>query len=157
MLWCQPIVNIQYSVTISFSIQKQPNLSIISILLQLYYGDLRKTFKTSVDHLISIITNIFRFFINISESYCLEYKVDYGGVDVKIISWTPSASHCQFECQKDDICQFFTYNTMTGKCIFKSAMNKATISYAISGPKFCGQKKSMEFISLHMYFKITTY
>ena len=35
----------------------------------------------------------------------------------------PSASHCQFECQKLAACFYFTYNIQTAVCWLKTGIN----------------------------------
>lgn len=78
-----------------------------------------------------------------SESYCLDYRTVYNGYAPTSVAWVPSATHCQFECQKRDQCQFFTLNTITGECALKLSKNTMqAVANAISGPKFCGAKKS---------------
>ena len=85
----------------------------------------------------------------IIESYCLDYKSDYLNIDIPgPFLWAPSASHCQFECQKNEKCKFFTFNTMTGKCILKMGKSRASVSYGISGPKFCGPVQSKFYLTI---------
>jgi hypothetical protein len=59
------------------------------------------------------------------------------GVNVALISWVPSATHCQHECQKNDQCLYFTFVTTDGRCVLKSLRGTKYGDYAISGPKFC--------------------
>ena len=79
-----------------------------------------------------------------SESYCLDYRTVYNGYAPTSVAWVPSATHCQFECQKNDRCQFFTFNTTSGQCALKLSKGSVqSLNYAISGPKFCATKKGL--------------
>ena len=73
----------------------------------------------------------------IAACYCLENKVDYFGNNLKELDFVPSASHCQFECQKNESCTFFTFNTENGKCFLKTNNVAVANDTAVSGPRFC--------------------
>ncbi len=80
-----------------------------------------------------------------SESNCLEYQSEYGGVDVGMVPWVPSATHCQYECQKMESCSFFTYVAFNGACYLKSVKSPTFEITKISGPKFCKPLNSKRF------------
>ena len=86
----------------------------------------------------------------IAESYCLQSKTDFNGSDVAMVNFVPSASHCQFECQKNDACRFFTFNS-GGKCFLKTNNVAGANNIAISGPKFCMSTKG-KLLSFHTFF-----
>ena len=52
-----------------------------------------------------------------------------------------SAEACQVACQDEDKCEFWTYNINTKECGFKNSdaeKGAIALSYATSGPKWCG-------------------
>ena len=78
------------------------------------------------------------------ESYCLDYEIDYSGAVLEMVPWTPSTTHCQFECQKRTQCQFFTFDASSGNCYLKTTQGPiGPHPNAISGPKFCATKKGL--------------
>jgi hypothetical protein len=70
-------------------------------------------------------------------SYCLYNGIYYIGSDLATFDFVPSASHCQYECQAIDACQFFTFTINNGKCYLKTSNASGANNLAISGPKFC--------------------
>ena len=79
-------------------------------------------------------------FLTLVPDGCYEEKIAYlgndaGGIFDQSILSPPS---CQLACQKDDQCQFWTYNSSTKKCNFKHS-NKSQGEKAsdTSGPKYC--------------------
>jgi hypothetical protein len=89
----------------------------------------------------------------ISESYCLDYQSDYSSIVVGTVQWTPSATHWQFECQQNDQCKFFTFNSFGGQCFLKIGKSRSYLANGISGPKFCGPVQS----EYSQYSKITVH
>jgi len=77
---------------------------------------------------------------------CFEKGIDYVGNDVKEgynIS-TSSAEDCQWRCQENDQCQFWTWDrTWKNACWLKTAMTETKFNYEVlSGPKYCVSKRS---------------
>ena len=67
---------------------------------------------------------------------------DFPGSDGTIIPFTKSVTHCQWECQKDVSCLRFSFDILSGKCVFKSVNNPSSSALITSGPKFCRKKTS---------------
>ena len=78
----------------------------------------------------------------ILDSYCFQTDVAYPGNDGKIILNTASATHCQWECQQDATCLYFSYGRTDGRCVFKTVNNPSSSPSVTSGPKFCMQTTS---------------
>ena len=70
---------------------------------------------------------------------------DFPGSDGKIIPFVQSATHCQWECQKEVSCLRFSFDITNGRCVFKSVNNPTPTALISSGPKFC-QKKTSNFL-----------
>ena len=68
--------------------------------------------------------------------------MDYPGNDGRIILNTASPTHCQWECQQDATCLFFSYYRTNGKCILKTVNNPTPTPSITSGPKFCTETTS---------------
>lgn len=84
------------------------------------------------------ITISYRLFL---VSNCLYNKLAIAGSDFRQVSSVISASYCQYLCQQEPKCLFFTYEQNTGLCWLKSAMtNIASGELRISGPKFCSKR-----------------
>ena len=76
------------------------------------------------------------------ESICLQTDMNYLGNDGRIIVNTASPTHCQWECQKDSTCLYFSFDRTNGRCILKTANNSTPTLAITSGPKFCTETKS---------------
>ena len=81
------------------------------------------------------------------ESICLQTDMSYLGNDGRIILNTASPTHCQWECQKDANCLYFSYDRTDGRCILKTANNSTLTPSITSGPKFCTETKSKYTVS----------
>jgi hypothetical protein len=63
--------------------------------------------------------------------------------DLYGVNNVPSATHCQFECQKSEPCLFFSYNSDSQACSLKNAnASTGSIMLVTTGPKFCITKES---------------
>jgi hypothetical protein len=78
----------------------------------------------------------------VSESYCFLDNTQHGGTALTGFPLIGSATHCQFECQKYEGCQFFSYNNTNGYCALYSASTTYVFASQTSGPKFCISKDS---------------
>ena len=69
---------------------------------------------------------------------CLHQGWDLYGNDIRSLT-ALNAHDCQTHCQKDNSCQFFSYNSNGKRCYLKTsdANQKATGPWHISGPKWC--------------------
>ena len=89
----------------------------------------------------------FTYFFSVSN--CLWNKFNYVGFDLANLNSIPSASHCQFECQKSAACQFFIYDMFKVQCFLKTGLGLLfSQDFIISGPKFCGKPNSKDLLSL---------
>ena len=62
---------------------------------------------------------------------------------------TSNEYDCQKECQNYGSCNYWTYNTMNGKCHMKSSdSGRKSHNGAISGPKHCPGKLPFYFSDL---------
>ena len=80
--------------------------------------------------------------IGVSGAKCFEENFDYYGNDVKSL-YASNSSSCQMECQINEDCKFWTYNTLSNgrdlNCWLKSSDSFTSMkSNRISGPKYCG-------------------
>ena len=78
----------------------------------------------------------------ISDGTCFKENFDYYGNDVKLL-YASNSSSCQMECQINEDCKFWTYNTLSNgrdlNCWLKSSDSFTSMkSNRISGPKYCG-------------------
>ena len=78
----------------------------------------------------------------ISDGTCFKENFDYYGNDVKSL-YASNSSSCQMECQINEDCKFWTYNTLSNgrdlNCWLKSSDSFTSMkSNRISGPKYCG-------------------
>jgi hypothetical protein len=72
-------------------------------------------------------------------------ETDFHDNDVSVISGVSSASHCQFECQKNEDCHYFGYSITEGRCVLKNENaldGQQQESSVIAGPKFCLKNSS---------------
>ena len=69
----------------------------------------------------------------------------YSSAPLELLDWVPSATHCQFECQKRPLCQFFVHDSRFALCGLKSVKEPVDTGtpYATSGSKFCATKKGL--------------
>ena len=61
----------------------------------------------------------------------------FNGYDLAEVSFVPSASHCQFECQKNEACLFFTFDSGGGNCYLKTNNVSEASTFRVSGSRFC--------------------
>ena len=64
-----------------------------------------------------------------------------------MVNFVPSASHCQFECQKNEACRFFTFNSIIGECYLKTNNVAVANDMDVSGTRFCISSKGKTFLS----------
>ena len=72
-------------------------------------------------------------------------ETDFHGNDVEVLNDIFSATHCQFECQKNEDCYFFGYSVSEGRCVLKNenAMDSQLQDpLIVAGPKFCLKNSS---------------
>ena len=80
--------------------------------------------------------------IILPETICLQTDMNYPGNDGRIIVNAASPTHCQWECQQDATCLYFSFYRTDGKCILKTVNNPTRTPSITSGPKFCTETKS---------------
>ena len=74
---------------------------------------------------------------------CFEQNTDFLGNDVGNWTATSDKNDCQKECQNYGSCNYWTYNTIDGKCHMKSSdSGRKSLNGAISGPKLGSGKLS---------------
>ncbi len=79
------------------------------------------------------------------ENYCYRHSINFNGYIVDTLTGIKSVSHCQFECQKSEACDCFSYNIVSGDCVRKKvqAMSDPLANGdIISGSKFCMKNAS---------------
>ena len=72
---------------------------------------------------------------------CLFYHIDIVGDVLQTLTAITSTSQCQFECQMEKQCLFFTFNVATNECMLKPGLGSRVAglqAYYTSGPKHCG-------------------
>ena len=88
------------------------------------------------------------------DTECFEKNIDFYGNDIKFVSGANPLT-CQQECQQNDKCEFWTYDTSTGgiglNCWLKTKGDyRIQNSDRASGPKYCG-KIEIKFFFQRLY------
>ena len=72
---------------------------------------------------------------------CLFHNININVDSARTISPITSVQQCQYECQSDKKCLFFTYHMTADVCYLKQGFGTTVYGlepYYISGPKYCG-------------------
>ena len=86
------------------------------------------------------------FFIKLFLDTCFFEETVYPGTHIQSSPLTTNdPASCQKECQKDDQCQFWSFNTGNGGCklLAELAAPESSAGGITSGPKFCPGSNSL--------------
>ena len=99
-----------------------------------------RTLKTNISDMYSTCNdpNILLIFF---ADKCLFHNININVDSARTISPITSVQQCQYECQSDKKCLFFTYHMTADVCYLKQGFGTTVYGlepYYISGPKYCG-------------------